>query len=91
VILAEASASRSPVFQSTLRQLTKYFMLHGASAGDAKGQAMGLFGRLIAAQATILAYIDVFYVCAIAAALMIPLVFIMVRRVQIQGYAVAGH
>ena len=54
-------------------------------------KAMELFGQLISAQATILAYIDVFYVCVIAAALMIPLVLIMVRRVQIQGHAVAGH
>ena len=47
---------------------------------------------MIRTQATILAYIDVFHVCAITAAVMIPLVLIMVRRVQIQAAAaVVGH
>jgi hypothetical protein len=51
-----------------------------------------MMGQLIQTQATILAYIDVFHVCAVAAAVMIPLVLIMVRRVQIQGRAAAvGH
>ena len=44
-----------------------------------------MIGQLIQAQATILAYIDVFHVCAIVAALMIPLVLILVRRVQTHG------
>jgi MFS transporter, DHA2 family, multidrug resistance protein len=89
--LAENAIPSSPVFHSTMQQLTQYFMSQGASAGDAKGQAMALIGQLIATQATILAYIDVFYVCAIVAAVMIPLVLILVRRVQSQGQAVAGH
>jgi hypothetical protein len=39
-----------------------------------------------------LAYIDVFHICAIVAALMIPLVLVMVRRVRIgAGTAAAGH
>jgi len=89
--LVENTIPSSPVFQSTLQQITKYFMQQGASAGDAHNRAIGLFGQLIQTQATILAYIDVFHVCAIAAALMIPLVLIMVRRVQIQAHAVAAH
>jgi DHA2 family multidrug resistance protein len=89
--LAENTIPSSPAFQSTLSQITKYFMAHGASAGDANGQAMGVIGQMVRTQATILAYIDVFHVCAIVAALMIPLVLIMVRRVQIQAHAIAGH
>jgi DHA2 family multidrug resistance protein len=89
--LVENTVPSSPVFQSTLRQITRYFMQHGAAAGDANGQAMGYIGQLIQMQATILAYIDVFYVCAITAVVMIPMVLILVRRVQIQGHAVAGH
>jgi len=89
--LVENTIPSSPVFQSTLQQITKYFMQQGAAAGDAHNRAIGLFGQLIQTQATILAYIDVFHVCAIAAALMIPLVLIMVRRVQIQAHAVAAH
>ena len=89
--LVENTVPSSPVFQSTLRQITRYFMQHGATAGDANGQAMGFIGQLIQMQATILAYIDVFYVCAITAVVMIPMVLILVRRVQIQGHAVTGH
>jgi len=89
--LVENTIPSSPVYQSTMQQLSKYFMAHGASTGDANGQAMGLIGQMIQSQATLLAYIDVFYVWAIAAALMIPVVLILVRRVQIRGHAVAGH
>ena len=89
--LAENTIPSSPVFHSTVQQLTHYFMSHGASAGEANGQAMGFIGQLIQTQATILAYVDVFHVCAVTAALMIPLVLIMVRRVQIQAGAAAGH
>jgi DHA2 family multidrug resistance protein len=89
--LVENTVPSSPVFHSTVQQLTKYFMTQGASASEANGQAMGLIGQIVNAQATILAYIDVFYVCAIVAALMIPLVLILVRRVQNQAQASAGH
>ena len=89
--LAENITPTSPVFQSTLRQTTNYFLQHGAPAGQAHNLAIGFFGQLIQTQATILAYIDVFHVCAITAAVMIPLVLIMVRRVQIQAQAVVGH
>jgi len=89
--LAEHTAPSSPVFQSTLKQVTNYFMQHGDSAAQAHNAAIGLFGQIIRTQATILAYIDVFHVCAITAAVMIPVVLVMVRRVQIHAPAVIGH
>jgi DHA2 family multidrug resistance protein len=89
--LVEHIEPTSPAYQSTLQQLIKYFMQHGASAADAKEQAMGVFGQMVQTQATIMAYIDVFHVCAIAAALMIPLVLLLVRRVQIGAHVPAGH
>ena len=89
--LAENTTPASPIFQSTLKAVTKYLVQHGAAPGAARGEALGLFGQIIQTQATILAYIDVFYVCAITAAVMIPLVLIMVRRVQNQGQMAAGH
>jgi MFS transporter, DHA2 family, multidrug resistance protein len=90
--LVENTVPSSPVFQSTLQQMTKYFQQHGVNTGDANGQAMGLIGQMIRTQAAVMAYIDVFYVCAITAALMIPLVLLLVRRVQIQGgRAAVGH
>jgi DHA2 family multidrug resistance protein len=90
--LAENTIPSSPVFQSNMQQVTRSFMQHGASAAAAHNEAIGFMGKLIQTQATILAYIDVFHVCAIAAAVMIPLVLIMVRRVQIRGPSAAvGH
>jgi MFS transporter, DHA2 family, multidrug resistance protein len=89
--LVENTIPSSLQYQSTLSQMTKYFMAHGASAADAGAQAIGMIGQMLRTQATILAYIDVFHVCAIAAALMIPLVLIMVRRVQIHGHTAIGH
>ena len=80
--LAENTFPSSPAFHSTLQNMTKYFMQQGASAPEAHDRAIGLFGQMIQMQSTILAYIDVFYVCAIAAALMIPIVLIVVRRVM---------
>jgi len=90
--LVENTVPSSPVFHAAMQRLTDYFMSHGASAVEANGQAVGLIGRLIRTQATLLAYIDVFHVCSIAAVVMIPLVLILVRRVQIQrGAAAVGH
>jgi MFS transporter, DHA2 family, multidrug resistance protein len=90
--LVENTVPSSPAFQSTVQQLTQYFMSHGASASDANGQAMGFIGQLVQMQATIMAYIDVFHVCAITAAVMIPLVLILVRRVNLHApTAAVGH
>jgi DHA2 family multidrug resistance protein len=88
--LVENTIPSSSVFQSALHKATQYFMQQGAPAGDAHNAAIALFGQLVEKQATILAYIDVFYICAVVAALMIPIVLIMVRRVQIRGH-VAAH
>jgi MFS transporter, DHA2 family, multidrug resistance protein len=89
--LVENTIPSSPAYQSTLSQITKYFIAHGASAADASGQAMRMIGQMVRTQATILAYIDVFHVCAIAAALMIPLALALVRRVHIHAHAAVGH
>src|SRR5271163_2580272 len=89
--LVENTIPSSPAFQSTLHQMTQYLMQQGAPAGDAHNQAMGLFGRIVQSQASILAYIDVFHVCAIVAALMIPIVLVLVRHVQLHRVAAAGH
>jgi DHA2 family multidrug resistance protein len=89
--LTENTAPTSLAFQSTVKHATDYFIHHGAPPSAAHGQAIGLVGQLIQTQASILAYIDVFYVCAITAAVMIPLVLIMVRRVQIHARMPVGH
>jgi MFS transporter, DHA2 family, multidrug resistance protein len=90
--LVENTIPGSPGYQSTLDQVTHYFMHQGAPAGAAHSEAIQYIGQLIARQATILAYIDVFQLCAIIAAALIPVVLVMVRRVQIRrSSAAAGH
>jgi MFS transporter, DHA2 family, multidrug resistance protein len=89
--LVENTVPSSPAFQATLNKTTQYFISQGASPADAHGQAIGYIAHLVQAQATILAYIDVFQVCAVAAAIMIPIVLIMVRRVQIGRVSAAAH
>jgi DHA2 family multidrug resistance protein len=90
--LVENTIPTSHGFQSTLHQATQYFMQHGASAGDAHKQAMAFINHAIGTQATILAYIDVFDLSAIVAAVLIPIVLIMVRRVTLRaGSAAVGH
>jgi DHA2 family multidrug resistance protein len=90
--LVESASPSSPTFHATMQQLTQYFTAHGASMSEATGQAMAFIGQLVRTQATLLAYIDVFHVCAIAAALMIPLVLVLVRRIDLQASsAPIGH
>ena len=80
-----------PRFQSTLDKMTQYFMHQGSAQSDAHRRAMGLIGKLIEQQATILAYIDVFYLGAIVAIVMIPIVLILVGRVQSGRRAAPAH
>jgi MFS transporter, DHA2 family, multidrug resistance protein len=89
--LVESTVPSSPAFQSMLQSMTNYFIHQGASSGEASNRAMAFIGQLVQTQATILAYIDVFHVCAIAAALMIPIVLLAVRPVQPGARAVTAH
>ena len=69
----------SPVFQSTLHHITQYFA-HGGSPASAQVRAMGYIGELVSEQATLMAYIDVFYTWSVFAALLIPVVLLLIRR-----------
>jgi DHA2 family multidrug resistance protein len=90
--LVESTSPSSPIFHSTVQKLTDFFSSHGASTSEATKRAMAYIGQLISTQSTILAYIDVFHVCAIVAAMMIPLVLLLVRRINLQGSsAPIGH
>jgi len=89
--LVEHLVPSSPVFQSTLQQMTQYFMQQGASATEAHNRAIGLLGQVVGRQAAILAYIDVFQLSAIMAAVLIPVVLIVVRRVQLAPGAAVTH
>jgi DHA2 family multidrug resistance protein len=78
--LVESMSPASSTFQSGLNQITRYFA-HNGSAGSAHARALGYLGHLVGDQATLLAYIDIFYTWAIFAALLIPVVLLLIRRV----------
>lgn len=67
----------SLVWQSGLPGLTHYFTAHGASPGSAQSRAIAHISQMIDGQATLMAYIDVFYTWAIFAALLVPVVLLL--------------
>ena len=89
--LASNLVPSSPAFQSTVKQLTQYFTQQGAAPTAAQSHAYGYIGQLVSGQASLLAYIDIFYTWAIFAALLVPIVLLLIRRVSGSGHAAAVH
>ena len=89
--LVENLTPSSPAFQSTMKQLSQYFIQQGAPPTTAQSHAYGLIGRTIMSQASLLAYIDVFYTWAIFAAVLVPIVLLTIRRVSGPARAAAMH
>jgi MFS transporter, DHA2 family, multidrug resistance protein len=89
--LVENLDPSSPTFQSAQHHLTQYFTQFGSSAG-AQGRSIGLIGQLVANQAGLMAYIDIFYSWSILAAALVPIVLLLIRRVgPVNGPAAVGH
>jgi DHA2 family multidrug resistance protein len=89
--LVENLNPSSPAFQSTLHNLTQYFTQFGSPA-SAQGRAMGYMGQLVADQAALLGYIDIFYSWSIFAAVLVPVVLVLIRRVEpVSGQTAVGH
>ena len=89
--LVENMTPSSPAFQSTMHNLTQYFTQFGSPAG-AQGRAFGYIGQLVADQAALMGYIDIFYSWAVFAAVLVPVVLVFIKRVgPTSGQAVAGH
>lgn len=75
--LVSHTAQSSPAYQQALRQVTEHFVAQGSTMLQAKQQAVGWIGQLIARQASLLAYVDVFRYCAIVTALFVPLALLL--------------
>ncbi len=89
--LTENLIPSSPVFQSTLHHITQYFA-HSGSPASAQARAVGYIGHLVTGQATLMAYIDVFYTWSIFAAMLIPVVLLLIRRTAPSaGQPAVGH
>jgi DHA2 family multidrug resistance protein len=89
--LAEHVTPTSPGYHHALDQVTAFFQAQGANAAHARDLAFAWIGQAVQGQAVMLAYIDVFWVSAVFAALMVPLVLILLRRVDLAAGRPAGH
>jgi DHA2 family multidrug resistance protein len=64
-------------YQAMINNATHILQAHGSNAAEAARQAQGLVASTLNQQATMLAYIDNFWMLGLAASCMIPLVFLM--------------
>jgi DHA2 family multidrug resistance protein len=81
----------SSIYQDTLRQVTAYFTSAGSAPADAQRQAIAWLGNEVQTQAALLSYIDVFWVFAIAAALMVLVALVLLRSIKLRAELPAAH
>jgi DHA2 family multidrug resistance protein len=75
--LVEHVVPSDPRYQQTIDAVTRYFQAHGSNASDAAAQALAWVGKILQQQVDFLAYIDVFWLLALIALLMIPIASII--------------
>ena len=87
--LSESMSTLNPAFSHAIQGAQSSLIRHGASAANAASQAYGVVMNSILRQASVLAYIDCFYILAVVFGMMVPLVFMM-RKVKAGGVSM-GH
>jgi DHA2 family multidrug resistance protein len=75
--LVESVIPSDPAYNQTLNVASQYFAEHGASAADARSQAIGWIGQQVQTQASYLAFIDVFHVLMLISLAVVPLALIL--------------
>jgi DHA2 family multidrug resistance protein len=88
--LAEAAIPSSATYNNALQQATHYFAEQGSSIGQAQQQAFAWIGAEVQAQASLLAYVDVFWTLMLVSAAAIPLALIL-RTVKLGGSKPMAH
>jgi DHA2 family multidrug resistance protein len=88
--LIENAIPSHSAYQQTMAQVTQYFIDHGSSMAQAQKQAFGWIAQQVQAQATYLAYSDVFFTLALVSAAAVPLALIL-RKVKLGAAAPVGH
>ena len=88
--LVEQAIPSGVSYQETLHQVTQYFLAQGGSLAQAQRQAFAWIGQQMQAQASLLAYVDVFWVLMVIAALTVPLALAL-RNIKLGGPAHMGH
>jgi MFS transporter, DHA2 family, multidrug resistance protein len=88
--LTEQAIPSSISYQDTLQQVTHYFVLQGSSSLQAAQQAVAWIGGQIQTQASLLAYVDVFWTLTLVSALAVPLALLL-RNIKLGAPAPVGH
>ena len=81
----------SPAYHATTQRVTAYFSAHGEPVMQAQHLALSWIAQAIAQQATLLAYIDVFWMAACFAAFMVPLALILLRSIDLNAISSLQH
>ena len=88
--LVENVVPSSVQYQATLQQVTHYFSAHGSLLAQAQQQAIQWIGQQVQAQASLLAYMDAFWVLMLVALAIVPLALTL-RKVKLGRAAPVGH
>jgi DHA2 family multidrug resistance protein len=86
--LSDHLVPSSPAYQAAIQHATALLTGQGVPPATAAGQAVGLIAQTVNQQATMLAYIDVFWGYALLAAILAPIAFVLLRPAA--GSAPAG-
>jgi DHA2 family multidrug resistance protein len=88
--LVEQVVPSSAQYQNTLQQVTSYFAAHGSSLAQAHGQAIQWIGQQVQAQASLLSYMDAFWVLMLISLSAVPLALAL-RNVKLGSPVHMGH
>jgi len=88
--LVEHVLPSNPGFQTALNRLSDYLAAHGSVPAQVQQQAIELIGGQVQAQASLLAYMDAFWVLMLISLATIPLALAL-RKVRIGAPAGIGH
>ncbi len=88
--LAEHIIPSSVSYQETMQQMAGFFAARGASAQQAQQQAFAWIGQQVQAQASLFAYVDVFWTLMLVSASAGALALVL-RNVKLGGAAHLGH
>jgi DHA2 family multidrug resistance protein len=88
--LVESVIPSSAQYQTTLQQVTNYFVAQGSSLNLAHQRAIQWIGQQVQDQASFLGYMDAFWVLMLIALAMVPLAFAL-RNVKLAGAARMAH
>jgi len=88
--LIEHAIPSSVPYQTTLQQVTHYFVTQGSALIDAHQQALQWIGQQVQMQASLFGYMDAFWVLMLISLVAVPLALTL-RKVKLGGGAQMAH